>query len=246
LEHWDVRKKFPKNIVLLSSRAVYGEGVWEDSKGEQFYAQQRLVKDLENQNWKKFKDRVGEKFLPHNSSSQVPNPVSTYGQVKLLQETMLRNWTILNGVNLTILRLQNVIGTHQYGKNSYSGIINYMIRNLHLNKSIEIYEQGQISRDFINVRDVASFLMEFTNVQADQNVLVDVGSGNETSLLDLGNLLITNFPNSKLEVTHKWRQGDVLKAFTKIGKDNSHKDWAPRVPLVDTILEISDFIELSL
>ena len=55
----------------------------------------------------------------------------------------------------TIFRFQNVYGVGQSLKNPYTGILSIFSTLLLENKSVNIFEDGLESRDFINVVDIA-------------------------------------------------------------------------------------------
>ena len=77
-----------------------------------------------------------------------------------------------------ILRLYNVFGK---GMNNNSGsIINLFLKN----KEIEVYGNGQVTRDFIHARDVVSIMKDSLKPKWDGQT-VDVGTGR---FISIGNL----------------------------------------------------------
>lgn len=147
--------KLPRRIVLSSSRAVYGEGAWKDAHGRVFYPGQRTSETLDKAQW----DFPDASPVAMKASETFPAPVSVYGATKLAQENVLQAWAKSYGVETVILRLQNVYGPGQSLINPYTGIMSLFCRMAMGGKSIPLYEDGEVRRDFILIDDVASAIV---------------------------------------------------------------------------------------
>src|SRR6478609_1831765 len=101
----------PAQILLASSRAVYGEGQWESRSGEFFYPAPRGHAQLARAEWD-CTPASGESShgVPSRAGVTAPAPTSIYGATKLAQEHILRSWCLATGADLSVLRLQNVYG----------------------------------------------------------------------------------------------------------------------------------------
>ena len=148
----------PDQIVLASSRAVYGEGAWQ--YGSQiFYPPPRSHAQLLAGNW----DPQGPTDdsavpLPSSASRTEPRPTNIYAATKLAQEHILAAWTAAHDTNLSVLRLQNVYGPGQSLTNSYTGIVALFARLAREQRTLEVYEDGRIVRDFVYIDDVVEAL----------------------------------------------------------------------------------------
>ncbi len=138
---------------LTSSRAgQYGEGAWIDRRtGAISYPGQRSRAQLERGQW----DFPGLQCLPFDAAATTPNPTSVYGATKLAQEHILKSWALSFDVEIGLLRLQNVYGPGQSLSNPYTGIVSLFARLAREGKSIPVYEDGEIVRDFVFIDDVA-------------------------------------------------------------------------------------------
>ena len=204
-------------ILVTSTRAVYGEGIWSDSSGNLVRPGIRNKKNLEKSIWNPyFEDK--ECVSPKGTSFKTcaPNPSNIYGSTKLAQENIIKVWSETNGVKYSILRLQNVYGPEQSLWNSYSGVVSLFIKQALTGKTIEVYEGGGIIRDLIFVDDVAKVILHaLDNPEAFK--CIDVGSGRPTSLLEVADLIALKTSGSKPEINAKFRLGDVRGIYA----DNS-------------------------
>ena len=146
----------PGHVVLTSSRAVYGEGTWLRSDGTSYRPGQRTHEQLARGQWD-FPDSVP---VPSRADRTEPAPSSVYGATKLAQEHILAAWAGAHDVRLSTLRLQNVYGPGQSLTNPYTGIVSLFSRLARDGASIPLYEDGEITRDFVYILDVVSALRQ--------------------------------------------------------------------------------------
>lgn len=199
----------PKAIVLSSSRAVYGEGMWQGHDGRTFYPDVRSHQQLARSEWDFAHD--GEKAvpLPHRAAEVMPNPSSIYGSTKLAQEHIIKAWCAAMQVPASVLRFQNVYGPGQSPFNPYTGIINLFHRAAYAKQPIQVYEDGLIGRDFVFIDDVADAVVAAINSPAETPRLLDVGSGNVTTILDAARLISALHGAPEPEICGKFRDGDI-------------------------------------
>ncbi|MHB8691986.1 MAG: NAD-dependent epimerase/dehydratase family protein [Solirubrobacteraceae bacterium] len=205
----------PERIVLPSSRAVYGEGQWRSSTGELFYAVPRSSTRLDQGRWGVEVPGGGEAtFVAHRAQETLPNPASVYGATKLLQEHLLRSFSDHADSGLTILRLQNVFGPGQAPDNPYTGIVMHFLKLAKAGLTIEVYEDGNITRDFVHVSDVVGALLAAVDRRVDGTV--DIGSGAPLSVRSVAALIAERLGAPHPVVTGAYRAGDVRAAAADI------------------------------
>lgn len=201
----------PSHIVLASSRAVYGEGAWLDSNGAIFYPPPRSRDVLAKGQWDPLSPSGEGRPVPcaHAASSVFPNPTSVYGATKLTQEHILAAWCGAMRVPLSIFRLQNVYGPGQSPFNAYTGIITLFHRLARKGQQLEVYEDGQIGRDFVFIEDVISALVAgLVQVPVSRRTL-DVGYGAHTTIYEAACLVAAMHGAPAPLVCGKFRDGDV-------------------------------------
>lgn len=200
--------KMPAQILLTSSRAVYGEGAWQKESGEVFYPGQRSDQQLQSAQW----DFPGAKHLPMRADKVMPMPTSVYGATKLCQENLLSVWCKAMNVGCKIVRLQNVYGPGQSLINPYTGIVSLFVRLSKAGKPIELYEDGEIIRDFVLIDDVArAILMDIDSDEGFAHVF-DIGTGVENTIGDMARIIAGRYGAPEPQVCGKYRNGDVRHA----------------------------------
>lgn len=135
------------------------------------------------------------------------NPVSPYAWTKIHGENYCKFFHEHHGLNTVCLRYFNVYGSKQDPNKNYAAAVPLFIKKGLNNDSIHIYGDGQQSRDFVHVEDIAR-----ANIHVALKKLIgiyNIGSGDSVSIIDLSNkiLLLTN--NNKNIIFDKARPGDM-------------------------------------
>jgi len=229
----------PERIVLTSSRAVYGEGAWKDANGAIVYPGQRSREQLERAEW----DFSGLKALPFNSHTTTPDPTSVYGATKLAQEHILSSWCLALGVTPVMLRLQNVYGPGQSLINSYTGIVSLFARMAKEGKSIPVYEDGVIIRDFVFIDDVANAIFAATIHSDGTTKPYDVGSGEATSVAQLADIISRYYKAPEHHINGKYRHGDVRHASCTIDETKEVLNWSPKIMVEEGVHILCKWID---
>lgn len=228
----------PEQIILPSSRAVYGEGAWQLPDGSVIYPGQRNNVQLASGKWdfdgKPLRSKFGE---------TKENPTSIYGATKLAQENILRSWALSFGVPFTALRLQNVYGPGQSPFNPYTGVVILFSRLAKNKRPIELYEDGLISRDFVFIDDVVDALAKsILAVPQEGYRQLDIGSGVTTTLLALAEMIGEIHSSPPTVICGKYRNGDVRHASCDISAAAAELSWTPKVSLADGLGQLQNYL----
>ena len=230
----------PRKIVLTSSRAIYGEGAWRaGDEPSVVYPGQRSSAQLERSEW----DFPGLTPIPAQATKNSPQPTSVYGATKLAQEHILRSWSLSFGVELGVLRLQNVYGPGQSLINSYTGIVALFARLAREGQSIPVYEDGNIVRDFVFIDDVAAAINRLVTGTIPSPAAYDIGSGNITTIYDLAMQVANLYKAPDPQINGKFRNGDVRFAACDITRSIAELGWRPRSSLADGIAALCKWID---
>jgi dTDP-L-rhamnose 4-epimerase len=235
----DVR---PRSILLTSSRAVYGEGAWQDrSTGQIVHPGQRSNEMLQGRQW----DFPGLAPVPHDARTVRPMPASVYGSTKLCQENLVTAWCRAMGVTAVLYRLQNVYGPGQSLTNPYTGIVPLFARIAKAGDSIPVYEDGAIVRDFVYIDDVASAILAGIDLEDSTTDPLDIGSGAGTSIEGLAALVADRYGAPAPHVTGQFRDGDVRSGVADIDAAQAVLAWRPVVPVERGLGLLCDWIDGS-
>ncbi|MBK5238387.1 MAG: NAD-dependent epimerase/dehydratase family protein [Actinomycetales bacterium] len=233
----------PSRILLSSSRAVYGEGAWQREDGTLIFPGQRTHSQLEAGQW----DVPGARSLASEASLTAPAPTSVYGATKLAQEHILRAWINAHDAKLTILRLQNVYGPGQSLINSYTGIVSLFSQWAREGKEIPVYEDGNITRDFVYIKDVASaFAAALARAPQDDEVPFDIGSGSGTSILSAAQFIANYYEAPAPRITGAFRDGDVRHATCDITRSVTELNWSPTWSVEEGLAALQVWINAQL
>lgn len=232
-------QKLPRRIVLSSSRAVYGEGAWKKDDGSTFYPGQRTSAILDASQW----DFDGARPVAMKAATTFPAPVSVYGGTKLAQEHIIQAWAKSFGIETAILRLQNVYGPGQSLINPYTGIMSLFCRMAMGGKSIPLYEDGAVRRDFILIDDVASAIVAGAVSSTVQDEPIDIGSGEFQTIGTAAELIAKHYNAPAPHVTGQYRQGDVRHAWADVSDAERVLGWTPQFNLAQGIDLLANWID---
>ncbi len=232
----------PEQLVLASSRAVYGEGAWQCGS-DIFYPQPRSHAQLLAGVWDP-QSPNGERAapLPSCAGRTEPRPTNIYAATKLAQEHVLAAWVAAHGARLSVLRLQNVYGPGQSLTNSYTGIVALFARLAREHNTLEVYEDGRILRDFVYIDDVVAALFAAIQKPAAQPRCLDIGSGTPTTIHELARQIAAICEAPEPVVVAKFRDGDVRAAQCDIGPATRKLDWCPKWTLEEGLRALLHWI----
>lgn len=133
------------------------------------------------------------------------------------------------GIGAVALRYQNVYGPGQSLSNPYTGIVSIFANLIMSEKSINVFEDGLASRDFVYIDDaVEATLLAIERPEAVGQIL-NVGSGSPVSVRSvaetLARLLGANVP---ITVSGNFRLGDVRHNHASLERIGRVLRWAPQ------------------
>lgn len=232
-------------IVLASSRSVYGEGAYLCSGCGVVYPPMRSEDMFHAGNWQPVCPTCGGTIsataTPENA---VTSPASVYAATKLAQEDLVRIAGKALGIPMVIFRFQNVYGEGQSLKNPYTGILSIFSNQLRSHKTINLYEDGRESRDFIHVSDVArAVVLAVTGDGADGSTL-NVGSGHATTVERIAVLLSERLgTKTRPVVSGQYRIGDIRHGYADISAIQKRLGFTPQILLEEGLDRFVAWVE---
>jgi dTDP-glucose 4,6-dehydratase len=137
-----------------------------------------------------------------------PHPISPYAASKAAAEGYCLTFNRCYGLETVILRYFNVYGPGQ-GNSAYSGVITKFLRNALKGEPLIVYGDGEQTRDFIYVDDVAKATVLALENENAAGETFNVSSGKPTTINELVEI-VKEFARCDLKVIYKEpRKGDV-------------------------------------
>jgi dTDP-L-rhamnose 4-epimerase len=238
----DLRRVEKKTrIVLAGSRAIYGEGAYRQVDGTIASGRERNIEAMRAKDFEVY-DVDGNALSPLPTPENLcPVPASVYASSKLMQEYILTQCAADGDLDVGILRFQNVYGPGQSLKNPYTGVLSIFCAQILAGKNLEIYEDGEIVRDFVFVDDVVRSLamMGFSETMPD--VAINIGTGYPATIRECANILLQALGTDQqtLSVTGNFRPGDIRYAVADISRAQANLGWEPQVGVAQGLSQLA-------
>jgi len=236
-------KNSVKKFILASSRAVYGEGKYINSKSEIVYPENRNWDEMRQKNFQMTdqNDEILEAVATDEESKL--HPTSFYGITKLQQEQMVKLVCSSIGIDFVILRYQNVFGVGQSLLNPYTGILSVFSTQILNGKNINVFEDGLPTRDFINVDDTVEATVRSLEMASANNETINIGTGIATTILTVAGLLSQNYQkNTEINISGDFRIGDIRHNFADLSKMKKLLGFEPRKTFAQGIAEFTEWV----
>ncbi len=231
-----------RRIILTGLRSVYGEGACVDANNVLVPAVARTSQDMSNGDFLP-KSASGETLtpVPTNADTCPVAPASIYASTKLMQEYLLTQAFWGTPTEVGILRLQNVYGPGQSMSNPYTGVISIFADQIMQGKTLNIFEDGDITRDFVYVDDVVRAFASTVALGSFSDQIVDIGVGEAATIIDVARQLIGLVGDARngVQVTGDFRAGDIRYALADISKARRLLNWSPQVSVRDGLNQFS-------
>ena len=178
-------------------------------------------------------------YLPVDENHPI-NPLSPYGLSKYVGEEYIKLYNRLYGIEYAILRYSNVYGERQDPRGE-AGVISIFVDRMLNNKNPTIFGDGNQTRDFVYVGDVAKANLMALNWK---NEIVNIGTGKETSVNELFNIIKHEIGFEGDAIYDKPREGEVYRIYLNIEKAES-LGWKPEVDLREGIRRVVNWMRDS-
>ena len=165
----------------------------------------------------------------------IPNPLSPYAVNKLAGEYYCRVFHEIYGLNTVCLRYFNVYGPRQDPNSSYAAVIPLFINNALAGKSPIIFGDGEQSRDFTFVKDVAQ--ANILAVESKTTGIFNIGGSKRVTINQLAHLIIKFVGKGAVKPIYKDRRpGDIAHSLADISKARAF-GYHPKYSLDDGLKE---------
>ncbi|KUO68133.1 MAG: hypothetical protein APF80_08490 [Alphaproteobacteria bacterium BRH_c36] len=167
------------------------------------------------------------------------DPICSYGIVKLAVEKYLALYQRLYGLESVSLRISNLYGEHQRHDTGL-GVIATFCHKAVTGKTVEIWGDGTVSRDFIYVGDVVDAFAAGLAFEG-QNLVANIGSGTSVSLNTILETIEGLTGNEVSKTYLPARAFDVHRTCLDVSLAGQKLGWRPRTSLgegIERVLEV--------
>jgi UDP-glucose 4-epimerase len=159
-----------------------------------------------------------------------PKPMSHYAVQKLASEHYCQVYRRLHGLETVCLRYFNVYGPRQRADSPYSGVIAKFIDAARAGQPIKIFGDGEQTRDFCHVKDVAAANYLAATQEPDRVAgrAFNVGTGVATTINELARLVISVFGIGGVSIEHQpARLVEIRYSQSEITSARQSIHWNP-------------------
>lgn len=179
--------------------------------------------------------------LDENTSK---HPISSYGLSKIVTENYIKFLTRNLPIQSFILRPSNVYGKYQ-NLIKPQGIIGFAFKSILNNTSIDLYNEGKVTRDFIYVTDLVKAIdccLE-SDFKISETSVYNVGSQKGYTIKEVLDK-IDGIANKKLHVIAKpSRDFDCSYNVLKIDKINKELNWKAETDFDEGLQNVWNWIK---
>ena len=241
-----VRDNLPiKKIIVASSQATLGEGLYLDSDGNEVLPDMRLEEDLKKGIWEP-RPPKGKEIYCARTPERVSNPQNPYGMSKIAEEMFALQLGKRYGIPSVAMRYSIVQGSRQSFYNAYSGACRIFCLAFHQGKEPQIYEDGNQIRDFINIHDVVDANLLVLEDDRANYEMFNVGGGAPITVKHFAETVAEVFGVEDYDPKPcgKYRFGDTRHIWSDISKLES-LGWKPSRTIYDSIVEYKDWLDCA-
>jgi UDP-glucose 4-epimerase len=175
--------------------------------------------------------------LPLRESAD-KSPISPYGAAKLASEVLLLGCGAAYGLTVRCQRYFNVFGPRQDPASPYSGVISIFARRYREGKDVTIYGDGQQTRDFISVHDVARANLLAATLPHVNSGVANICTGHATSLNEIAAIFSAHYPTAPTVTYGPARAGDIVWSFGSAEVAARDLGFQAQVPIATGLAEL--------
>lgn len=234
------QKHHVKKVVIAASMSSYGEGAYLCKKCGRVRPGLRPNAQMEKKDWEPHCPICGgyPQMTPTNENDYT-EANSIYAISKKNQEDMILNICSTYEIPAVAFRFFNAYGPRQSISNPYNGVAAIFISQLKNDAQPIIFEDGNQTRDFVSVYDIADLNYKTLSTDKADYQFFNVGTGNPIKVKDVANT-IARLMNKDIKpnVTEQFRKKDVRHCFADMTKIKKILDWEPKIKFEEGIKEV--------
>ncbi len=161
----------------------------------------------------------------------VPLPRSPYAVSKLSAEFYVRTIGTLWGIETVSLRIFNAYGPGQHLPPSHPPVVPHYLRQAQHSGTLVAHGNGNQTRDYVYVDDAVSALVAAATAPDIDGLVINVGSGQETSIRELIRLVLEVTRSEANVVYNSQTSGGVSRMRADLKLAHEKLRFQPSIPL---------------
>jgi len=232
-----------KKVVVASSQAVYSEGAGQCPEHGLVFPSVRPVEQLRVGDWAVHCPICGAVTTSVPTPENAPVGGETvYGLTKVDQEKLVLLWGKQCGIPTVALRYSCTYGPRQSIFNPYTGVIAIFCTRLLNDLPPVLYEDGEQTRDFSFVEDIARANLLVAETDKLDGLPVNVGSAAGVTIREVAEQISAALGiQIKPEANGEFRPGE-MRHLTSGTESISAAGYKPQVSLAEGIGRYLDWI----
>jgi UDP-glucose 4-epimerase len=171
----------------------------------------------------------------------VPAPEDSYGVAKYAVELDLKASHEMFGLDYVIFRPHNVYGERQNTGDKYRNVIGIFMNQTLRGEPFTIFGDGEQSRAFSYVGDIAPILAESATLPAARNEIFNVGADSVYTVNQLANEVMSAM-GSTTEVRHLPARNEVVDAYSDHSKVQGIFGKQTETPLSEGLHRMAEWV----
>lgn len=178
---------------------------------------------------------------PFSTADKTDSPVSLYAATKKANELMAYSYAHLYGIPMVGLRFFTVYGPWGRPDMAYFKFA----KAIRSGKSIDIYNDGQMARDFTFIDDIVDGVVNLTRIGpvpvngGASHRVYNLGNSTPESLMEMVSLLEQKLGCEAVKNFLPMQPGDVVSTYADISDSTRDFGFSPRVSLSDGLAEFA-------
>ena len=245
LERVLARNDRPKRLVVASSMSIYGEGEYECPTHGTVACQQRSVAQLATRDWELHCPVCGDRVAPIGTAEvKQLQPTSVYAVTKRDHEELALAVGNAYGIPTVALRFFNAYGPGQALSNPYTGVAAIFASRLLNHNPPLIFEDGDQSRDFIHVSDIANGILLALESEDAVSHAINLGTGRPTSVRRVAEVLSQELGVELApKLTGEFRAGDIRHCFASTAAARARLGFEARISFEEGMRQLARWLE---
>ena len=172
----------------------------------------------------------GDQQIQPLSENAIPSPRSPYAVSKLAAEYYVRTIGTLWGMETVCLRVFNAYGPGQQMPPTHAPVITSFMRQATQQGTIVINGTGEQTRDYVYLDDVVSAMTVASTADVN-NLIINIGSGMETSIRELLRLILEVTGGHPQVVENPRNEGGPSRMCADLTLAKTKLNYQPQTPL---------------